>query len=463
MSVIDQLAPHLSYGPSDLPWLAEVPGGWTTRRLKTLFREVDRRSETGSETLLSLRTGLGLVDHHARGGKPIPPENLVGYKQTHPGEIVMNRMRAASGLFAVTPTVGLVSPDYAVLQPTTEINLDYFVKLFQTPQMTSAFRMESKGLGTGESGFLRLYTDRFGMMRVPVPPIDQQNAIVGFVRHAEFLIRKYISAKRRLLALLEEQRRSIVRQAVTRGCDPGVRLKPSGIAWMGDVPEHWAITRIKAEFECLNSQRVPLSSTERGQMTLRAYDYYGASGVIDKVDSYLFDDDLILVAEDGANLVLRNLPLTIVAHGRYWVNNHAHILRPRTGNIQYLAALLEAIDYRPWITGAAQPKLTKDRLLSIRIAVPPRNEQDAIAADIDCDTRLVQRSIGVARREIALLREYLVRVVAEVVTGRLDVAGAAALLALDAGGHALPADADVDVDDELDGSTPDGDLDEMTA
>ena len=106
-------------------------------------------------------------------------------------------------------------------------------------------------------------------------------------------------------------------------------------------------------------------------MTSRRYDYYGASGIIDKVDDYLFDDELLLIAEDGANLVMRNLPLAIIARGRFWVNNHAHILKPRRGNIEFLAWVMEGLNYLPWISGAAQPKLTQDRLMGIAIAVPP--------------------------------------------------------------------------------------------
>ena len=113
---------------------------------------------------------------------------------------------------------------------------------------------------------------------------------------------------------------------------------------------------VKNEFYSLNHQRIPLSATERRTMSIRHYDYYGASGVIDKVEGYLFKDELLLIAEDGANLVLRNLPLAIIARGKFWVNNHAHILKPRRGNLEFLAGLLEGIDYKPWISGAAQPK-----------------------------------------------------------------------------------------------------------
>src|SRR6185295_6583463 len=127
---------------------------------------------------------------------------------------------------------------------------------------------------------------------------------------------------------------------VTRGLDPNVRVKPSGVAWLGDVPEHWVVGRIKTALRNLNARRVPLSGPQRGAMTTHSYDYYGASGIIDKVEDFIFDDELLLIAEDGANLVLRNLPLAIIARGKFWVNNHAHILKPRCGSLEYFAALM---------------------------------------------------------------------------------------------------------------------------
>ena len=163
-------------------------------------------------------------------------------------------------------------------------------------------------------------------------------------------------------------------------------------------------------------------------MTSRIYDYYGASGAIDKVDDYLFDDELLLIAEDGANLVLRNLPLAIIAKGKFWVNNHAHILKPKRGSIVYLSHILETLNYAPWISGAAQPKLTQDRLLSISIGVAPPEEQEAIVRHTSKQTRPLVIAISRLEREIDFLREYRTRLAADVVTGKLDVREAAARL-----------------------------------
>src|SRR5690606_25969328 len=134
---------------------------------------------------------------------------------------------------------------------------------------------------------------------------------------------------------------------------------------------------------------------------------------IDKVDDFLFDDELLLIAEDGANLVLRNLPLAIIARGKFWVNNHAHILKPKRGNLEYLAAVMESINYQPWISGAAQPKLTQDRLMSIAIAVAPREEQDEIMASVEREVEPLKAAIDQGRREISLLREYRACLIAD--------------------------------------------------
>ncbi|MFZ2650109.1 MAG: hypothetical protein WA210_08375, partial [Burkholderiaceae bacterium] len=157
--MIAGLGPYAGYKDSGLLWLGHVPKHWEVRRIKTVLREVDRRSSTGLEPLLSLRMRAGLVDHHALGGRPIPPSALIGYKRVLPGEIVMNRMRASSGLFAAATSDGLVSPDYAIFRPIHQVNVPYAVQLFRTPAMTAVFRLESTGLGTGESGFLRLYLE----------------------------------------------------------------------------------------------------------------------------------------------------------------------------------------------------------------------------------------------------------------------------------------------------------------
>ena len=320
---------------------------------------------------------------------------------------------------------GIASPAYCVYRFLSGAHPWYFHHLLRSPDYKAYIKSESTGVVESR---LRLYTDDLFRLHAPVPPLAEQRAIVRYLDYVERRIRRYVDAKRKLIALLEEEKQAVINQAATRGLDPNVRLKPSGVEWLGDVPAHWEITRVKSEFLSLNRRRVPLSAVERGVMSVRKYDYYGASGVIDKVDDFLFDDELLLIAEDGANLVLRNLPLAIIARGRFWVNNHAHILKPRRGNLEYLAAVMERLNYTPWISGAAQPKLTQDRLMNISIAVPPRNEQDEIISSANAETSGLTAAIARSRQQIELIEEYRTRLIADVVTGKLDVRDAAAEL-----------------------------------
>ncbi len=170
------------------------------------------------------------------------------------------------------------------------------------------------------------------------------------------------------------------------------------------IPEGWSVKSIRYSFKFLNSQRIPLSAPQR-EVRKGDYPYYGASGIIDYVDGYIFDEPLILIAEDGANLLSKSTPLAFVAKGKYWVNNHAHIIKPNLPGFTYWAELLSSLDYTASISGAAQPKLTRDRLGSIKIPIPPTNEIPQIASFLDAKTSLISRAISVKERQIELLKE----------------------------------------------------------
>jgi len=354
-------------------------------------------------------------------------ESYLGYKLCWPGDLVINSLWAWAGGLGVSKHHGIISSAYGVyrVRPNAPMTPAFVHEVVRSSPFNWELKVRSKGVWISR---LQLTDISFLDAPMHIPPPVEQAAIVRILDWANGRLERAIRAKRKVIALLNEQKQAIIPQAVTRGLDPSVPLKPSGIPWLGNIPQHWEVSRIKNEFRCLNTLRVPLNAVERGVMTSRAYDYYGASGVIDKVDDYLFDDELLLIAEDGANLVLRNLPLAIIARGKFWVNNHAHILKPKRGSIVYLAHLLETLNYAPWISGAAQPKLTQDRLLSISIAVAPPDEQDAIVRYTTKETHPLLTPISRLEREIELLREYRNRLVTDVVTGKLDVREAAARL-----------------------------------
>ncbi len=421
------LKPYPEYAESGVTWLGPFPVHWNVRRAKYLFRDIDVRSKTGHQQQLSVSHLTGVSPRSTKTVTMFKAVSYVGHKTCLAGDLVVNTMWAWMGALGIAREAGIVSPAYNVYRPlrTCGVNVEFVAVLFRTPAYIAYFRSHSTGLRPSR---LRFYPDELLATPALLPPWDEQAAIVKYLGHANLRIDRAIAAKRKLIALLEAQKQAVMNQAVTRGLDPNVPLKDPGIPSLGQIPAPWQVARIKDAFRCLNALRVPLSSEQRGAMVSRQFDYYGASGVIDKVDNYLFDEPLILLAEDGANLVSRNLPLAILARGRYWVNNHAHILRPKSGIVEYLAHRLELVDYRPWISGAAQPKLTRDRFMSIPIAVPPLEEQNSIIAFLKSEAAPSDFVISRANREIELLREFRTRLTADVVTGQLDIRAAASRL-----------------------------------
>ena len=209
------LDPNVPMKDSGVEWIGLVPMHWEVIKIKYLFKETNQRTKTGQETLLSLRMELGLVPHDDVSEKYIPNENLVDYKMVTPGQLVMNRMRAAIGIFGIPKQEGLVSPDYAVFNIADKVNLAFYLKLFKTNIMGSQFRLNSRGLGTGSSGFMRLYTENFGDIKVPFPAENEQAAVVTHIEKESAKIDQAADLQQKQIEKLKEYKSTLINSAVT--------------------------------------------------------------------------------------------------------------------------------------------------------------------------------------------------------------------------------------------------------
>lgn len=258
--------------------------------------------------------------------------------------------------------------------------------------------------------------------RLTLPPVGYQRAICDYLDRETARIDTLIEEQQRLIEMLRERRRVLVTRAVCFGVDEDIELRDSGDPIVGLVPRHWAVKAVRYWMESLDGQRIPLSSEERADRR-GDFDYYGASGVIDQVDDYLFDEPLVLVSEDGANLLMRSTPIAFAARGRYWVNNHAHVLRPLSnGDVDYWAQRLEVLDVTTVVSGSAQPKLTAGALMGLRVSAPEDvDEQRRIAAYLAEQTSKIDSLIAESERFIELSRERRAALITAVVTGQIDV------------------------------------------
>lgn len=214
-AVTKGLNPNVPMRDSGIEWIGEVPEHWETKKLKYIFAEKDERSKDGSEILLSLRMVEGLIPHNDVSDKPIQCTDIIGYKKIRSGQLVMNRMRAALGLFDIAEVDGVVSPDYAIFDIIIECDSRFFLYLFRTSAMKDIFFIHSKGLGDGTAGFLRLYSDRFGTLKVPLPPLKEQERIVKRIQQIEQYFTSTLSKIQIQMNQFEELKTIIISNAVT--------------------------------------------------------------------------------------------------------------------------------------------------------------------------------------------------------------------------------------------------------
>ena len=253
-----------------------------------------------------------------------------------------------------------------------------------------------------------------------ISSLVEQQSIATYLDQKCGEIDELITLQEEMITKLQSYKQSVITEAVTKGLDKNVPLKDSGIEWIGEIPEHWTLKRIKNICDNLDYLREPISAEHRSRNN-PIYDYYGASGVIDKIDFYNVDDKVLLIGEDGANLVMRNLPLVYKANGKFWVNNHAHILKPKNDNYDFCAYAFEAADYSLFITGSAQPKLSQENLGRIKIAIPPFLEQQAIVNYRCKRCSEIDELISIKQQKIEKLKEYKKSLIFECVTGKRKV------------------------------------------
>ena len=466
--MIADLKPYPEYKESGLPWLGQVPGHWDVSPLAGLARlkSVVNQSE---RQLLSVYLQRGVVRFADVDEKRTnaTSEDLSNYQAVDPGDFVLNNQQAWRGSVGVSDYSGIVSPAYLVLGLSKRYSARYANLLFRDQSMVSQYLVCSKGVGTIQRN---LYWPHLKRVGVVVPPPDEQAAIVRFLDWANGRLERAIRAKRKVIALLNEQKQAIIHRAVTRGLGPSVPLKPSGIPWLGDIPQHWEVKRIKYLL-----REVDERSTTGSEQLLSMRMHHG----------------LVLFAEhfsrppQAATLV----GFKIVRPGQFVVNrmqagNGVIFASTLTGlvspdyavfdpigdaNVDFLGELFRSRNVRVKFRAESKGlgtgtsgflRLYNDRLGAIHVALPPRAEQCDILTGLSSELAGVTTAISRFEREIELLREYRTRLVADVVTGKLDVRAAAAKLPEESD-DLEPLD-DADALTEGDEETGDADLDAVT-
>jgi len=436
-----ELRPYPQCKESGVPWLGRVPVHWDCLPHRAVFEEIKDQGHV-NEPLLSVTISKGVIrqaDLLANSSKK-DSSNLdkSKYKLVEPGDIAYNKMRAWQGAVGVSRHRGIVSPAYIVVRLRRADNPDYFHFLFRTPGFAKEAERWSYGI---TSDMWSLRPEHFKLIYSCVPPPSEQDAIVGFLRGFDARVRRFIQNRRRLIELLQEQKQAIINRAVTRGLNPDVSLKPSGIDWLGDVPELWQKTKLK--FVARVQTGITLGKNY-GNQRLEIRPYLRVANV---QDGYLALDDIAEIAipqseivgnelQPGDVLMTEGGDIDKLGRGYIWNGeipgclHQNHIFAVRTNRRQllpqYLSMLMTSQHGRNyfWKTAKKTTNLASTNATTLGaflIFIPDLQEQESILRYVEKESRNLQDAIYRCEREIDLVREYRKRLVADVVTGKVDV------------------------------------------
>jgi type I restriction enzyme S subunit len=447
--MIAELIPYPEYKESGLPWLQRFPAHWVIKRGKSYMTCVDERSKEGKEELLTVSSAYGVIPRNSAKVTMFKAKSYAGYKLCWPGDLVINSLWAWGGGLGVSRHHGIISTAYSVYRPrpSAQIHPRFLHELVRSSAFNWELQVRSKGIWISR---LQLTDQSFLDAPIPLPPPAEQAAIVRFLDHWNGRLEKAIRSKRRVIALLQEQKQAIIHRAVTRGLDPNVKLKDSGIPWLGDIPEHWEASRVK---HCVTPieqgwspqcDAQPADDNEWGVLKVGCVNKESFRSEQNKklpealkiaTDLEIKDGDILVSRANTRELLgLAALadnprPKLILCDKLFRFRVRADILSPK-----FLVLALRSKPSRAQIesstngASSSMQNIGQGVLKNLWISTPSVSEQASIVSQITVDTEPLTTAIARYEREITLLREYRTRLTADVVTGKLDVRAAAAQL-----------------------------------
>ncbi|WP_414545297.1 hypothetical protein [Nostoc sp. CCY0012] len=412
-----------SYKDSGVDWLGEIPSHWKLQKAKYLWREVEERSVSGDEQLLSVSQYSGIIprDEDSRS------ESLIDYKRCEPNDLVVNIMLAWMGGLGVSEYTGIVSPAYCVYRQLHNHNSKYLGYLYRLSIYLAEFARRSKGVVPSR---WRIYTEDFGQVLTLLPPTEEQERIVEFLDCTTAEIDEAIAKKQRLIELLQEQKAILINQAVTKGLNPKAPMRDSGVEWIGEIPEHWEVRRAKYIFKEVDER------SKTGTEELLSVSHI--TGVTPRSEKNVN----MFMAEDysGSKLCQKDdivINIMWAWMGALGVSTITGIVSPSYGvfrqlkagilNSWYLEHLLRSTEYvaeynrRSTGLHSSRLRLYAHMFLSMEITLPPKEEQDKIEIVTNDRVADIDKAINAIEREIISLEELRSIIISQAVTGKIKV------------------------------------------
>jgi|26BtaG_2_1085354.scaffolds.fasta_scaffold08321_2 type I restriction enzyme S subunit len=430
------------YKDSGVDWLGEIPEGWDTRRLKYVLSERNERSKTGEEPLLMVSQKYGLViraDYHDKATVAL---SSIDSKIVHKNDLVFNKLKAHLGVFykSEIDLKGIVSPDYAVYRSKAYIeDLKFLELLFKLPIYIQQFIIRATGVA---EGLIRLYTSELFDLPVPIPPLIEQKKILEFIDNKFVQIDQAITLKQQQIAKLEEYKQIVIQNAVTKGLNPDVPMKDSGVDRIDKLPEHWEVKKFRFSFKFQRGLNITKDDLrDKGVLCLNYGEIHSKYGFellpehkLKYVDDKYTETNYKSLLNNG-DFVFADTSEDIAGSGNFsYINGmmqvfagyHTLIAKPIIDfDSRFVAYLLDSRAFRGQVQqrvkGVKVYSITQSILKSTYIWLPPIDEQVKIVQELDSEMKLINEAIQSYKTQIDRLKEYKTILINQAVTGKIKV------------------------------------------
>jgi len=439
MDKID-LEKYPAYKDSGAEWLGEIPENWASIRMKHLFRDVSIKNKPNAE-LLSVTQDQGVVPRTWVENRMVMPSGaLESFKFIHKGDFAIS-LRSFEGGLEYCYHDGIISPAYTVLKAQRNFDSQFYKYLFKSFSFVSELQTSVVGIRQGKN----ISYSELSYSFIPIPPKEEQTAIAQFLDRKTALINQAIDIKEKQIELLKERRQILIHKAVTRGLNPNVKMKDSGVEWIGEIPEHWR-----------NVEKLKYISSLKGRLGwqgLKAEEYIDEGPYIvssahfnnyqinwDKCphvsyERYVLDSNIqlqegdILVMKDGANM--GKLAFVEQLPGLACLNSHLLLLRPILQNgiksyfPKFMLYLFETSLFQDYVlingTGSTFLGISQESIGNYQVCLPNYEEQIQIASYIETQLEKIISAMTIKEKEIEKLKEYKATLINSAVTGKIKV------------------------------------------
>ena len=422
------MIPYPAYKSTNLPWLPNIPAHWDVVKIKYAFKE---RVEKGypEEPLLAATQNHGVIPKSLYETRTVTAQkDLHLLKLVRVGDFVIS-LRSFQGGIEYAYYQGIISPAYTIMVPSApQLNPMFFKHLAKSKTMIKLLQTCVTGIREGQN----IDYETLKRNSIPVPPLNEQEQIVRYLDSMTAKINKLIRAKKKQIALLQEQRQAIINQAVTKGLDPNVEMKDSGQSRIGTIPRHWLLKEVKrmcrlqggsgfpVEYQGNFSESIPfikVNSLSSHISTLRQYDTVSPE-TAKLLNAKVFSQGDIVFAKVGAALLLHRfeiLPFDCC------IDNNMMAMYNISENVYWLKYALSLLNFNDLVNPGAVPSISQTQVGSLLIPCPPNSEQMEIVSHIERHSRKIDTLISRIEHSIICLQEYKNSLISSVVTGQTDV------------------------------------------